>query len=264
MDPDVSSTKSEPIPNVFYSIALAPFECIILQDVANTWQLEANQFGKGDGDSELSEMLFNQWLWCHDVRTFINEGLEAMEDDKTVQELYGETLHILGKISSAYSRNEFRIAYLRKDNPNFVNEVCGRPAPEIKFIPHERDRFYWKVMGAMHRKYPEEMEFWTNPTTRLDIYGQSKSFWKIWGCQYEIWKVARMFHIRARRPDNAEKIIHSWMQSARFRATLSDNAAALYISVGGENVLTGEIRSMSDQKFDDMDQGDNVHTSHGV
>jgi hypothetical protein len=256
--------SASPAMNVLYRIALAPFERIILQTVADNYQLEENRFGEESGDSELLEKLFNQWQWCHDVRTFIREGLEGVHDENTTLKSYDGILHMLGKVTGAYSRNEFRIAYLRRDNPNFVYELCTRHAPKIKFTPHEHDQFYWKVIGAMYRKYPEEMEFWTDPGTKRPLYGQGHSFWTTWACQYEIWKITRMFHLRERKPDNAEKVSYCWKESARLRATLCDNAAVLNVWLGGVNPLTGEVRGISEQEYDDLDQHDNGHISQEV
>ena len=150
---------------------------------------------------------------------------------------YEEALHMLGRLTSAYLRNEFRVAYLRNDNPHFSQKLCTQHPLDIEFTYSERNHFYWNVMGAMYRKHPEEMEFWTNKATRRLVYGKSDSFWKTWACQYEIWKIVRMFHLLQRRCYNAQSINQMWNSSARMRATMADSAAVLNIELQEGNFM---------------------------
>jgi len=85
------------------------------------------------------------------------------------------------------------------------------------------DSYYWKVLVAMYRDRPEEMEFWTNAVTRRKTYGTTVSSWKTWVLQYEIWKIVRMFDLQKRRPENPLNIINLFTvseKSSLFQASL--------------------------------------------
>lgn len=198
------TVQCENQPKLTYIISLAPFERLLLKSTADTWSLKPSRSETNEEHIRL-RYLFNQWDWSFEIQSFLCEAFE--ENNGPRDAVYEDTLYSLGRMTPpAYGRRLFRIDQLRADNPDFVRKLSNRPFSHVEFIPSEQDMDYWRILDAMYCTVPKEMEVWTNIVRRRELYHPYDSFWTIWCCQYEIWKVVRMFNLRKRRPDNAERI----------------------------------------------------------
>jgi len=208
-----------------YWISMAPFERFLLQSVADSWNLSTYSFGETEDDEALLEYLFSQWDWSYDTQAFLCEAFYNTDarKNKTLEEIYNDTLHILGRLPSIHLKREYRVEILRNDNQEFLSNLGDRDFSNVKFLPSINDSYYWKILVAMYRDSPDEMEFWTNAVTRRKIYGTTLSNWKTWVLQYDIWKLVRMFDLLKRRPENALNIINLF--------TVSENASLFQASL---------------------------------
>ena len=198
----------ENIRRIEYRISMAPFERFLLRTTAEIWSLDVDSFGSDDDDPELQEYLFNQWDWSYDTQSFLCEAFAESNDEMESREkVYDGVIHILARLPYFHLRRQFRADQLREDNKDFLSSLGNQSFSQVVFVPNAEDEWYWKVLGAMYRESPEEMEFWTNAVTRRIKYGKAPSNWKTWVLQYEIWKVVRMFNLKKSRPDNAKLVV---------------------------------------------------------
>ena len=233
-----SSTKSENVLHDFpeagsaqnsaseikYWISMTSFERYLLQAISELWNLNVDSFGKNKDDESLLEYLFSQWDWSYETQAFLSEAFWKADGKKeTRKETYNNVLHILGRLPFLHLRRQYRVDKLKIDNNDFLANLGDRHFSNVKFEPGINDSYHWKVLVAMYRDCPEEMEFWTNALTRRKTYGTKPSSWKTWVLQYDIWKVVRMFDLHKRRPENAPIIIELFTMSEKasiFQASL--------------------------------------------
>src|SRR5437762_2841673 len=184
------SVIDENLPSIEYKIPMAPFERFLLQNTAETWSLDIDSFGGEDADPTLMQYLFNQWDWSYDTQALLCEGFaQPNEANKTREQIYDEALFNLERLTALHLQRRYRGNQLRSENNDFVSNLRDLPFSQVKFVPSEGDEHYWKILVAMYRDCPEEMEFWTNAITRRITYRTTLSSWKTWFLQYEIWKV---------------------------------------------------------------------------
>ena len=208
------SVIDENVPSIEYKIPMAPFERFLLQNTAETWSLDIDSFGGEDADPTLMQYLFNQWDWSYDTQALLCEGFaQPNEANKTREQIYDEALFNLERLTALHLQRRYRGNQLRSENNDFVSNLRDLPFSQVKFVPSEGDEHYWKILVAMYRDCPEEMEFWTNAITRRITYRTTLSSWKTWFLQYEIWKVVKMFNLKKRRPNNAEELVELFTRS---------------------------------------------------
>ena len=166
---------------VKFWISMAPLERHLLHTVADAWNLNVGSFGENQDDVNLAEYLFNQWDWSYKTQAFLCEAFyNKNAENKRRTQIYNETLHILGRLPFIHMKREYCLQILRDDNKDFLANLGDRHFSNVKFVPGMNDSYYWKVLVAMYRDRPEEMEFWTNAVTRRKTYGTTVSSWKTW------------------------------------------------------------------------------------
>jgi len=246
---------------IYFFIPLAPLDRLLLDRLNDRWGLLAG-LSKDARHDALVEHIFHNWEWSFIVQSnMFNIFLSEEEDEKalTTAGKYQRALHMMGS-SKPHGRSRFRATLLSAENEDFLARLGDQPLFDVNFVPSLKDGKYWDILASMFLRAPKQMLFWMNAPERRQVLNHRNDTLEWVVSHYEIWKLARIFDLASRRPENAHAVV-------RIFSTPPYSAVALFTLRHADESNSGLIEdddgAGSDESGERSENEDGFNSSGG-
>jgi hypothetical protein len=207
-------------PSPVLLVSLLPFEKTLLENVEETDATIADFIDNSRNATAITE-LFEAWGPAKSVREELEgleEDLSELEDvDKGTQQLVSSSMRrercysaFVGSLSYPNRLNKCRAKSFDENNQMFKEKLLDTlnipqfvQAARRNVRMNSADEGYWKVIGAMMLRFPEEMKRWISGTPlSFDLLPSRYRF--------EIWQVTRMYLIHLTNPYAGGILLSLW------------------------------------------------------